>query len=216
MLVSDWMDRMDSTRVTRGALAAAMGAVLLASLVACTPAAPKLTAAQKCTPTNAKISWGTPVDGAKQPVEAHLLSFQGGVAISTPVQTSVSTSATLSFAHAGRTSDFSKISIDPWYRALVASVRATKAVPSGFGDGKPVEPSDIQPSRAAGKYFVVTEEKLTTVPFTIACAGEKPVTGSLAAYADTGSYGTITQCGTMPKGLSPVIIGLMGPACTRA
>jgi len=197
-------------------IAAAIAAVAAGSLSACTsPAPPRLTAAQKCTPKTAKVSWGDPVQGDKVPIEAHLLAYDGGVAVSTPVPVAADTNASVTFT-SGRLGDISKVSVDSWLASLRAGVVAAGQVPSGFGDGKPVQPSDLKPSRAGGKYFVVTEEKLTTVPFTISCAGEKKLTGRIAAVADTGSYSTISRCGTASTLVPGEIAALMGPACTKA
>jgi hypothetical protein len=201
----------------KSALTVAVLLVLVSgSLTACSSTVgAKQSSAKKCTPTSAHVSFGGPIQGKKQPIEAHLISFQDGVMLSTPIRTSADTAATFSYSDGRSLSGISSTSEADWRLSLLGRVRKTQTVPTGFGDGKPVEPSDITPDASSGKYVVVTEEELTTVPFTIACSGERTLKGNIAAVADTGSYTTLTQCGTTPSGLSPEIVALMGPACTQ-
>ncbi len=196
------------------------GAVLVVlvsgSLAACTSTVPpKQTSAHNCTPNSAHISWGSPVSGKREPVEAHLISFEDGVLISTPITTEADTHATFSYSGERSISDVSSTGETKWQESLLSRLRKTDAVPTDFGNGAPVEPGDFTPSTPSGKYVVVTEENLTTVPFTISCAGEKSLAGEVAAVADTGSYGTIEQCGTSTESIAPEIVSIMGPACTQ-
>jgi hypothetical protein len=207
---------MMSARTTAHIVGTALVLLVSGSLTARTSTiSPQQSAAKKCAPTSAQISFGSAIQGKKEPVEAHLISFEDGVLVSTPMQTSVDTAATFGYPGERSISDISSTSEGAWQSSLLMRVRKTGKVPTGFGDGTPVEPSDITPDASSGKYVVVTEEELTTVPFTIACSGEKTLAGDVAAFADTGSYSTLTQCGTTPEGLSPEIVALMGPACTQ-
>ena len=167
-----------------------------------------------CTPASAHITLGSPIEGKKQPVEAHLISFQNGVTLSTPIALLTDTLATFSYSDHRSLAGISSTSETKWQSALLSRVRNTRGLPTDFGDGQPVEPSDVAPDASSGKYVEVTEEELTTVPFTIECSGEKTLTGNAAALADTGTFTTVTQCGTT-SGISPEIIALMGPPCTQ-
>jgi hypothetical protein len=185
------------------------------SLTACSSGiSTKQSAAKKCTPASAHIVLGSPVEGKELPVEAHLISFQDGVTLSTPIRLVTDTRATFSYSNHRSITGISTTSETDWQTSLLLRVRKTRGLPTDFGDGKPVDPSDVTPHSSSGKYVVVTEEELTTVPFTIVCSGEKTLKGHMAALADTGTFTTVTQCGTT-SGISPEIYALMGPACTQ-
>jgi hypothetical protein len=204
-----------------GSRALAFGGVLavfvVGSLSACSsPVSPKQSAAHNCTPTSAHVSWGSPVQGKKVPAEAHLINFEDGVLVSTPIPTNSDTDAHFSYAGDHSISDISSSAQIDWQANLLSRLRKkTGTVPSDFGGGNPVDPSDITPATTVGKFVVVTEEKVLTVPFTISCSGEKALPGSVAAVADIGTYSTLTQCGAIPDGTPQEIVALMGPACAK-
>jgi hypothetical protein len=152
----------------------------------------------------------------REPVEAHLISFENGVRLSTPIHVPTDANADFSYSDIDALSRISSTSQSVWQASLLRKVRATKSVPSGFGDGTPASPSDITPKASSGKYVVVTEEALTTVRFRITCSGEKPLSGTVSAFADTGTFSTITRCGSIPANTPEAIVSLMGPACTQA
>jgi hypothetical protein len=196
----------------------ALAAAVVASvtlLPACTSTVQDAAPKRGCLPARAHISFGKPVQGAKAPIEAHLISFDGGVQLSTPIQTTTDTSAFFSYAGETSFADISSVSDSDWQSVLLSRLRRTKSVPSGFGNGTAVDPSDVAPDTQSGKYVVVTEEALTTVPFSVSCTGDGKLSGTIAAYADTGSYTTLTECGAIPAGTPDEIVALMGPACTQ-
>ncbi|HEX4403139.1 MAG TPA: hypothetical protein VHZ98_17640 [Galbitalea sp.] len=204
-------------RSRKYAIAAAVLLVLVSgSLTSCSSnVGAKQSAAKECTPASAQVNFGSPTQGKKQAIEAHLISFQDGVMISTPIQVSADTEPTFSYSAHRSLSEISSTSETNWQSSLLSRVRKTRTVPTGFGDGKPVEPSDVTPDASSGKYVVVTEEGLTTVPFAIGCSGEKTLKGNMAALAGAGADTTLTACGTT-SGIPPEILALMGPACTQA
>ena len=199
------------------AIGLALGALVAGSLAGCTSTvSPKQAARQGCTPNSARVHWDAPVQGMREPVEAHLISFENGVTLSTPIPVSADSNADFSYPDVDALSRISSASETSWQASLLKKVRATKTVPSSFGDGTPATPSDITPKATSGKYVVVTEEALTIVRFTITCSGEKPLSGSVSAFYDSGTFSTITRCGSIPSGTPQAIVSLMGPACTRA
>ena len=177
---------------------------------------PKQSAEHNCTPSSARVRWGSAVEGKKVPVEAHLITFEDDVLVSTPIPTESDTNAYFSYAGDSSITDISSTSQTKWQASLLSAVRKKSGtVPSDFGNGAPVDPSDMTPAATLGKFVVVTEEKLLTLPFTISCAREPAIEGSVTAVADTGMYSTLTPCGAIPDGTPQEIVSLMGPACTK-
>jgi hypothetical protein len=194
-----------------------LAVLIFGSLSACSsPVSQKHASADNCTPSSAKVTWGVPVQGKKVPVEAHLISFEDGVQVSTPISTNSDTDAHFSYAGDRSITDISSTPEVDWQASLLSRLRKkTGIVPSDFGSGAPVDSGDITPSTTIGKFVVVTEEKSLSVPFTISCAGEKALSGSVAAVANIGAYSTLTECGAIPDGTPQEIVSLMGPACTK-
>ncbi len=194
-----------------------LAVLVVGSLSACSsPVSQKQAFAHHCTPSSAHVAWGSPIDGKKVPIEAHLISFEDGVEISTPIPTDSDTDALFSYVGDRSITDISSSAEVDWQANLLSRLRKkTGTVPSDFGNGAPVDPSDITPATTIGKFVVVTEEKVMTVSFAISCAGEQTLAGSVASVADTGSYSTLTQCGAIPDGTPQEIVSLMGSACTK-
>lgn len=176
-----------------------MPLVLLLVLVSgCSAPLPVPTAAA-CTPSSAKISWDLKSPADDVSIGTFVTTVKGALSVTK----SLSSAAEVTYSD-GTLNELTHL--DPattkqWQRALLAAVRTTGQVSTGFGAGLPLpETSSIQPvTPVDGTYVTDVALNQFRVPFSIVCSHETAVTGWIVGSENGGTASTLIQCGVDPQ-----------------
>jgi hypothetical protein len=192
--------------------------LVVGALSACTapPVPHKLTPAQACTPQTATIQWSTADQLPRTPIAANVLDYSKGANTTSAITTAFSTRPEVQYDKPWTMIEFSTTSVAAWQSALLLSVRRTGQVPETFGTSPEVTGSTLTPSHKSGKYVVVVEENVVSVPFSIACPHEKALTGTVRGPISSAQYSTIASCAGAMTGFPDSVLGLVEEYCTKA
>jgi hypothetical protein len=181
----------------------AAASLLLLGLAACTtPPTPKpLTVEQKCTPKTATIQW-EPSDELLDPsnanyvnVRATLLDYSQGDGLFTVRSADFAPPVKVVYTDADAMRFRTDTPDAVWGEALITSVRLTGQVPTDFGVTTKLPPDTTTVNTKRGKYLDVDQENLASIPFSIRCAGEKPIDGQVIGVISGATRGTLMECG---------------------
>jgi hypothetical protein len=183
----------------------AVAALALGALAGCTSspatsaAAP--TPAQKCKPSTATIQWSLsdaltdPKQATYTPVRVFVLDYSEGNGVAKVSRADIGPSPSVAFDDENALAVSSDASTAQWKTALFRSVRLTGQVSTDFGTRRSLPEGGTTVDTRHGKFLDVDQEILTSVPFSIKCAGEKQITGSVVATAPGTYLGVLIQCG---------------------
>jgi hypothetical protein len=179
-------------------MAAVLASAALLILAGCSPTpAPKhLTAAERCTPKTGVVTWQKAMKGPRESIGDYVLDYSQGGGAYTTTETKLPAKASFSYGE-GAFEAISATSRTVWEQSLLAQVRRTGQVEADFGKAPTMIDNTMTPDNVkSGKYIVDVSEDVTSVPFTVSCAGVKgKLTGFVIAPENGFIYSTIHKCG---------------------
>ena len=190
-------------------IAAAAAATLVLALAGCSspassprPTATPLSAAQKCTPSTAKVQW-PPAEGSDNgvksgkfvPVLVQVFDDSKPGALGPEKDFNVAPKTTVVYP-SDPTYNWSSAPKKAWLASLVESARLSGQVFPGYDVSTKVPTIKSAGDFHSGVHVVVTEIELVTVPFEIICAGQRTIPGIISGPNNRVIVPEVITCGS--------------------